>query len=285
MLEGVYMNIVVFSSGSEGNCTLVKAQGSNILIDAGISRKQIELNLEKSGVKIDEIDGLLITHEHIDHIKGLAMLLKLEGLNIYLSRGTFNAIYSIYKTSGKDKQCGLLEEKYKGGKIHLIDRIKDSILYPEIKVKDTLIDVLPTFHDAAESIGFVVHEDEKKLVYITDTGYVHQSLYPFINNADIYVLESNHDPEILMHSSRPYPLKIRILSDHGHMSNEDSMVTLANVIGPRTKLIMHAHISQECNLTRIIELTREKVFRDYGLATDNIKFVILAPRPSGEFSV
>ena len=279
------MNIIVFSSGSEGNCTLVKTEDSNILIDAGISFRQIKLNLENSGVDINDVDGLLITHEHIDHIKGLAMLLKVEGLNIYLTRGTFNAIYSIYKSSGKDKQCELLEARYKTGKIHLIDRIKDSILYPEINVNNTLIDVLPTFHDAAESIGFVIHEGEKKLVYITDTGYVHQSLYPFINNADIYVMESNHDPEILMHSSRPYPLKIRILSDHGHMSNEDSMVTLANVIGPRTKLIMHAHISSECNLSRIIELTREKVFKDYGLATDNIKFICLAPRPSGEFSV
>ena len=279
------MNIVVFTSGSEGNCTLVRSNETNILIDAGISKKQIDLNLCNSGITINDIDGLLITHEHVDHIKGLAMLLKVEGLNIYLSRGTFNAIYAIYKNSNKLKQCDLMKKKYRAGEIHLIDRIKGSILYPDIQLKTALVNVLPTFHDAAESIGFVIHEGEKKLVYITDTGYVHQSLYPFINNAEAYIMESNHDPEILMHSARPYPLKMRILSEHGHMSNEDSMVTLCNVVGPKTRLIMHAHISQECNLSRIIELTRDKVFKDYGIPTDNIQFIILRPSPSGEYEI
>ena len=279
------MNIVVFSSGSEGNCTLVRANNSNILIDAGISKRQIDLNLERYELNASNIDALLITHEHVDHIKGLAMLLKLDGLHIYLSRGTFNAIYAIYKNGNKPKQCELMEKKYRAREIHLINRIKDSILYPSIQINDVLVNVLPTFHDAAESIGFVINEGERKLVYITDTGYVHQSLYPFINNAEAYILESNHDPEILMHSARPYPLKMRILSEHGHMSNEDSMVTLCNVIGAKTRLIMHAHISQECNLTRIIELTRDKVFKDYGIPTDNIEFVILRPSPSGEYKI
>lgn len=279
------MNIVVFSSGSEGNCTLLRANNLNILIDAGISKRQIDLNLSNYNLSINDVNALFITHEHIDHIKGLAMLLKVDGLHIYLSKGAFNAIYAIYKNSSKVKQCELLEKKYRAGEIHLISRIKDSILYPDVALDDVLVNILPTFHDAAESIGFVFHEGEKKLVYITDTGYVHQSLYPFINNAEAYILESNHDPEILMHSSRPYPLKMRILSEHGHMSNEDSMVTLCNVIGPKTKLVMHAHISQECNLSRVLELTRGKVFKDYGIPTDNIEFVILRPSASGEFIV
>ena len=279
------MDIVVFSSGSDGNVTLVKAAGVNILIDAGISKKQIEENLNKSDLSLADVHALLITHEHIDHIRALPMLLKECHIKIFLTRGTYNAIYSMYKNKDKVKLCELLEKRVNENTIIIIDRINNSIMYPNINFKTTRIDIIPTFHDAAESIGFVIYEQEKRLVYITDTGYVHQSLYPYINDADIYVLESNHDPEILMHSSRPYPLKMRILSDHGHLSNEDSMLTLCNVIGPRTKLIMHAHISSECNLSRIVELTRDKIFKSYGIATDNIKFVILQPFRSGEFSV
>ena len=88
-----------------------------------------------------------------------------------------------------------------------------------------------------------------------------------------------------MASSRPYSLKIRILSDHGHLSNEDSMVVLANVMGPSTKLVMHAHISQECNLTQILELTRKKVFDSFGIDYSNIKFEILHPYPSEEYNI
>ena len=88
-----------------------------------------------------------------------------------------------------------------------------------------------------------------------------------------------------MHSARPYPLKIRILSDHGHLSNVDSMVTLAHIMGPDTKLVMHAHISQECNLSQIVEFTRIKVLEEYGIITEGVNFVILAPRPSLEYEI
>ena len=99
------------------------------------------------------------------------------------------------------------------------------------------------------------------------------------------MLESNHDPEILLSSDRPYNLKMRILSDHGHLSNLDSMLTLAKTIGENPKLIMHAHISQECNLTQIIELERDKVFKEYEIDTKDIDFVILRPFRSKEYEI
>ena len=136
--------------------------------------------------------------------------------------------------------------------------MEKSIQYPDISLDLTDIVVLPTFHDAVESVGYKIISADQSIVYITDTGYVHQALYPFISNADCYVLECNHDPNILMCSDRPYSLKMRVLSDHGHLSNEDAMVTLAHVLGINTKLVFYAHISQECNLTEIVELTRKK---------------------------
>ena len=279
------MKFSVFSSGSDGNCTLVQTEEVKVLIDAGITKKLIEENLSRYSLEIKDIDALLITHEHVDHIRALPMLLKECNLVIYMSGGTYMAIKEQFMRPGKEKALMLLETRLNNGTIIIINRIDMSILYPSFTIKDLKIQVLPAFHDARECIGFSFIEDKKKLVYITDTGYVHQDIYEDIANADAYILESNHDPEILMHSNRPYPLKIRILSDHGHMSNEDSMVTLCNVMGNKTKYILHAHVSQECNLSEIIELTRKKVFDDYGLDTTNVKFYILGPRFSGDYEI
>ena len=279
------MKFSVFSSGSDGNCTLLRTNNLNILIDAGITRKQILDNLARYGLTLKDISVLLITHEHVDHIRALPQMIKECHLKIYMSFGTFSAVKEYYSRPGKEKIYEVMMEKYQNGDLIIINRIENSILYPCYFEGDLKIQVLPLFHDARECIGFSFHEDGKKLVYITDTGYVHQEIYDEIANAEAYILESNHDPEILMHSNRPYMLKIRILGDHGHMSNEDSMITLCNVIGNKTKLVLHAHISQECNLTEIINLTREKVFNDYGIDTTNVEFKILYPRFSGDYEI
>lgn len=281
------MNIVkisVFSSGSAGNCTLVQTKEFNILIDAGISKKCIEENLLEHNLTLNDINLLLITHEHIDHIRAFNALLKYENIKIYLTMGTYKYILDGNRNKNP-KLYELMNQRLASGSIIILNRLQNSILYQKITCCNLTILVLPTFHDAAESIGFVVQEEEKRLVYITDTGYVHQALYEYITNADAYILESNHDPAILMHSNRPYPLKMRILSNHGHLSNEDSMVTLAHVMGSRTRLVMHAHISQECNLTQIIELTRKKVMEDYAIDTTDVEFVITSPMPSKEYDV
>lgn len=278
------MKITVYSSGSAGNCTLVQTKKYNILVDAGIGIKSIESNLALSGLSLKEINILLITHEHTDHIKAFNSLLKYENIVNYISKGTYDWVLASNKNKAP-KMAILMEKRVNDGSIILLNRIEKSIFYPTILLEDLQIQVLPTFHDAVESIAFVIDDYEKKLVYITDTGYVHQSLYEAISNADAYILESNHDPAILMHSSRPYVLKRRILSDHGHMSNEDSMLVLAHCMGEKTKLVMHAHISQECNLTQIVELTRKKVFDDFGLDTSGIEFVITGPFRLKEYEI
>lgn len=279
------MKVSVFSSGSEGNCTLIKTEELNILIDAGITKKAIEANLSESNLKLEDISALFITHEHVDHVKAFPMLLKECNMTIYLTNGTYKGIYDYYKQRDKEKLCNLMNQRLEDGSIILLNRMDKSMYYQSIFINDIRVDVLPTFHDAKESVGYIINEDDKRLVYITDTGYVHQDLYEVINNCDAYILESNHDPEILMCSNRPYHLKIRIISDHGHMSNQDSMITLANVMGPKTKLVMHAHISQECNLSQIVEFTREKVFREFGICYENVEYVILQPRPSKEYEI
>lgn len=279
------MRIKVFSSGSDGNSTIVVSNNKKILIDLGITRKQIVENLNKMDIDILDLDAILITHEHTDHIKALPTMLKECQIPIYLSKGTLNSIYDMYKASGKTKLIELIDKRFNEGSIIILSRTNESLFYNSFNIGSVYVDVLPAFHDAAETLGYVIHEGEKKLVYMTDTGYVHDSLWPIINDAEAYILESNHDPEILMASNRPYNLKIRILSDHGHMSNEESMITLANIMGPKTKVVLHAHVSQECNLSQLIELTRKKVFDSFGIDTEGIEFEILHPYPSKEYNV
>ena len=279
------MRIVVFSSGSSGNCTLLRTETKNILIDCGLTKKSINEGLGKYDLSLANIDYLFITHEHIDHVKSFAQMLKLTNIKIFISKGTLDYLYRLYYKENKMNDCELINQRLKNNTITVIERIENSILYPKYVVDDFTVQVLPTFHDASEPIGFTFESEGKKVCYITDTGYVHTDLSKFIVNCDCYILESNHDPDMLMASSRPYTLKMRIISDHGHLSNENSMVTLANMMGDRTRLVMHAHISEECNLTPILEMTRKRVLDGYGISTDNVQFVVLSRRPSGEYTI
>ena len=263
------MRVKVLASGSTGNCTYVETVDHKILIDVGISKKAIEQALAEVDVNFSEIDTLLITHEHEDHIKALGAVLRKSEITCYMTTGTYNAILT-----GKNETIKqLLSQKYDSGYIILLNRLEKSINYPDILLDETLINVLPTFHDAAESVGYKISNNEQSVVYMTDTGYVHNSLYDKICNSDCYVLEFNHDPHVLMASSRPLNLKRRILSEHGHLSNEDAFITLTKVMGEKTKLVFYAHISQECNLVEIIELTRKKVMSSLGIDDRAIKYV------------
>ncbi|MBE6136975.1 MAG: MBL fold metallo-hydrolase [Erysipelotrichaceae bacterium] len=278
------VKISIFSSGSAGNCALIQTKNVNILIDAGISKKLIEENLARLGLGLSDIHMLLITHEHADHIRAFNSIVKYENIKIFLSHGTYDYLLNDNKNKN-EKLYDLMLKRAENQSIILLNRLENTILYNDIIFDNLIINVLPTFHDASESVGFVINGYDKKIVYITDTGYVHQELYEVIGNANAYILESNHDPSILMHSNRPHHLKMRILSNHGHLSNEDSMVTLAHVIGNKTKLVMHAHISQECNLSQIVEMTRKKVLGDFGIDTEGVEFVITSPFPSLEYSI
>lgn len=266
------MRIKILASGSSGNCTYIETKDHKILIDVGISKKSIEQELLNIGSNLKAIDTLLITHEHIDHIKSLGTILKTVDLTCYMTSGTYNAI-----VNENSPLSATLAQKYNAGYIILLNRLENSILYQDVFLDEILIKVLPTFHDAAEPCGFKIVDDSMSIVYLTDTGYVHQAIYELITNANCYVLECNHDPYILMSSNRTYSLKMRILSDHGHLSNEDAFVTLAKIMGEQTKLVFYAHISQECNLTEIIELTRKKVMTEIGIDTSNVDFVVTSP--------
>lgn len=215
------MKVTVLSSGSKGNTTYIETESAKILIDAGNTCKYIINKLEEYQINPNDIDAILITHTHSDHIKGLPVLLKKINPCVYIT----------------EKMHPYMEylENY-----HII---KENI----INIKDIIIEVIKTSHDTEESVGYIINNNDKSIVYITDTGYINQKYFNSLKNKEIYIMESNHDIEMLNNSSYPFATRQRILSDKGHLSNYDSAKYLSKFIGDKTKYILLAHLSEENN--------------------------------------
>ena len=244
------MKVSVLSSGSKGNTTYIETKETKILIDAGNSSKYIIDKLKELAVNPKEIDAILITHTHADHVKGLEILLKHINPCIFLTKKMYLYLEFInnYKFIEQDK----------------------------FTIKDIQIDVIKTSHDVEDSVGYIITNDNKSIVYITDTGYINKKYYNILNNRDIYILESNHDIEMLNNGKYPFELRQRILSDKGHLSNYDSSKYLSEFIGTNTKKIILAHLSEENNTDSLAystlkeRLTKKKIeFNDIIIAKQN----------------
>ena len=223
------MKVIVLSSGSKGNTTYIETQTTKILIDIGNTCKYITEKLSTIGVTLGEINAILITHTHTDHIKGLK---------------TFTNNYSapIYITEKMHPKIPYVKQyKY----------IESSL----ITIRDIKINIIKTSHDAEDSVGYIINNNDKSIVYITDTGYINKKYHPMLSNRDIYIMESNHDVEMLNNGPYPFPLRQRILSDKGHLSNHDSAKYIGDFIGPKTPNIVLAHRSPENNTPELAKET------------------------------
>lgn len=239
------MRIKVLASGSKGNSTYIECGSTKILIDAGISFLQIKNSLSSINVDVNDIDIILITHSHADHIKGLATLLKRTNITLYTTEEVFNDI-----TKTIDVPSG-----------HIIDKY--------FMFKDVLIDVLPLSHDVSCNC-YIIKYNEHELVYITDTGYLNKRYFPRIKNKDVYIIEANHDEVMLMNGPYPFILKQRILSDKGHLSNEATANILLKLVGSRTKYIFLAHISEHNNTKELALKTVTDKLDEINFNHDNI---------------
>ena len=236
------MQLSVLASGSKGNSCYIKTNNHNILIDIGLTSLTIEKRLKQINVEPKNIDTILLTHTHVDHIAGLRVFVKKYKPKVYLSR-----------------------EMYKELKLDLPDY---EFLEDEIKIDTLLIETVQVSHDV-ECNGYILTENNKSIVYITDTGYIHEKNYEKLSNKNIYVLESNHDVEKLMTGKYPYHLKQRILSSRGHLSNDETAYYLKHLIGPDTEKIYLAHLSEENNTTEKAYNTTKEVIKD-----TNIELII-----------
>lgn len=228
------MELCSIASGSSGNCVCVGSDSCHLLIDAGISGKRIEEGLHQLDLKCEEIKGILVTHEHIDHIAGLGVLARRYGMPVYATAGTIDAVLGA-------KSVGKVDET-------LFCAVEPGV---DFVIGDLTIEPISISHDAADPVAYKIRQAEKSVAVITDLGTYDDGLVAKLQNLDVLLLEANHDVNMLQVGPYPYPLKQRILGDRGHLSNERSGHLLGAVLHDNFKAAVLGHLSKENNYAEL----------------------------------
>lgn len=247
------MILHTLSSGSQGNCLLLSDGGTHLLVDAGISTRRIRAGLAQLGVPMEQLSGVLITHEHADHISGLATFIKHYAIPLYTSPGTARQL--AFRLAGVEP---LLRQQEPGS---------------VFSVGGCRVTAFATSHDAAQSMGFRV-DGSGTVGILTDTGYVTQEAAAVLPGVDTLVLESNHDVDMLRSGPYPYYLKQRILSRQGHLSNEAAAEFAAQMALSGTRQIVLAHLSRDNNTPLRAQETVARALRLAGAEAE----LTVAPR-------
>src|SRR5881392_1360756 len=219
----------MLGSGSAGNSALVATDHCKILIDGGLSARQIVLRLEQCGVVAEQLDGVLLTHEHGDHVCGLEVLCRKFDLPIYANAQTAEAVRS---------DCAL-------------DRRRNWRLFrtgAEFKICDVLVQTFPVPHDAVDPVGFAFYAGARGLGFITDLGYATKMVVERLRKVHTLVIETNHDEKMLQADPhRPWPVKQRIQSRHGHLSNAAAATVIEQLLSGKLERVVLGHLSRDCN--------------------------------------
>ena len=217
------MKLKTIASGSKGNCSIVLCDETKLIIDMGISFLTLKKTLEENSLSFNDFSGILITHCHKDHTKGLATLINKTKLEVYIPEGMYESL----KEFVPYPKCKFIEDKF--------------------NINDVEIELIHTSHDAPSSVGYIIRHNNRSLVYVTDTGYINRKYLEKMKNHNCYLIESNHDEVMLMDGPYPRFLKERVISDSGHLSNRTTSKYLKKIIGPNTKTIILAHLSETNN--------------------------------------
>jgi phosphoribosyl 1,2-cyclic phosphodiesterase len=224
------MKLCSITSGSSGNCIYVGSANTHLMIDAGISGKRIENGLNQIGLKTADMNGILVTHEHSDHVGGLGVVARRYGIPIYATKGTIRAIKGM-------KTIGVISDEL------FIEIEADK----EFSVDELVIRPFSVSHDAAQPVAYRISRGEKSIAVATDLGKYDDYTIDNLKDLDVLLLEANHDINMLQVGSYPYYLKQRILGDKGHLSNELSGRLLGKLISEKLKAVMLGHLSKENN--------------------------------------
>jgi phosphoribosyl 1,2-cyclic phosphodiesterase len=222
------LHLTLLASGSSGNCSIVETPKSRLLVDGGVSAKQIVLRLRAAGFTPLEMDGVLITHEHIDHVQGLAVFLKSFPLPVYCNRLTAETLRSSSLAQHRDWR---IFETGAG-----------------FSIKDLDVQTFSVPHDAVDPIGFVARNGRGALGFLTDLGYATKLALERVREATTLVIETNHDEKLLADDTRrPWSVKQRILSRHGHLSNIAAAEVVAALGAALPRRVILGHLSRHCN--------------------------------------
>jgi phosphoribosyl 1,2-cyclic phosphodiesterase len=234
------LKISILASGSSGNSIYVETDTTKLLVDCGLTGKKTEGLLRQINRRPEDLDAILVSHEHSDHIHGVGVMSRKYNLDIYANEKTWQAMG---KKLGKIKT----EHKY----LFNVDEFKT--------IGDIDILSFGISHDAVAPQFYAFQKNKKQFVILTDTGYVSDRMRDALRNADAYLIESNHDTSMLRMGKYPWHLKQRILSDKGHLSNEDGALAMTDMIGDKTKRIYLGHLSRENNMKELAYDTVEEL--------------------------
>ena len=230
------MRMMTIASGSSGNCTYIGEDTTHILIDAGISGKRIEAGLAKAGITPKELDAILITHEHTDHISGLGVISRKYNIPIYATAGTVKGIQTCRSVGDIDSDL-----------YQIIGREE------EVTIGDLTAKAHPIFHDAADPVCYRFSNGNKSVAIATDMGTYRQHTIDFLQGVNALILEANHDINMVQVGIYPYALKQRVLSDRGHLCNEAAGRLLSEILHDDMGKIILGHLSKENNIPELAE--------------------------------
>ncbi|MBX0316228.1 MBL fold metallo-hydrolase [Planococcus glaciei] len=240
------MRFSVLASGSSGNAIYIENDQHSFLVDAGLSGRKMEELFATIGKKMNNLDGILVTHEHSDHIKGLGIVARKHKVPIYANAKTWQAM---------DGLVGAIPVEQR---FHFdMDTVKS---FGSLDIESFAVS-----HDAAEPMFYVFHENGRKLALITDTGYVSDRMKGIIQASDAFVFESNHDVGMLQMGRYPWSVKRRILSDVGHVSNEDAAVAMSEVMAEKPTRIYLSHLSKDNNMKDLARMSVEQTLQTKGI--------------------
>lgn len=238
----VSVQITILGSGSSGNCAYLETNETRLLIDAGFSARQTRQRLASIGKGPEGLSGILVTHEHTDHINGLVGLCTRLNIPVYCNRDTKDAME--YQLDCKfDCRIFTTGESFEIG--------------------DVIVDTFSIPHDASDPVGFMLRTVAGKIGFLTDLGHATKLALERVRAANVLVLETNHDLKMLQESSRPWSLKQRIAGRHGHLSNTDAADAVQEIMSAELRHLYLGHLSRECNLPelahRVIQERLEKI--------------------------
>ena len=234
------MRMMALQSGSNGNCVFVEAGGVRLLIDAGISGVQMEQRLAEHGVEPGDIDALLISHDHSDHVRCMGVYHRKYGMPVYVTNQTLMAARQ-------------------RAKLGMIDDVRCFVSGESLRLGGVTIETIPTPHDGADGVGFVVDDGRHRVGILTDLGHVFSGLEDVLRSLDAVLLESNYDPQML--DDGPYPefLKARIRGPGGHLSNHESAGLLGRAFQERLRWACLGHLSEENNAPELALATHHTI--------------------------